>query len=173
LLLGGGSAPAECVRPQHALIERGISPAGVPWRFKAGVSNNPTCNQSPLLSVDFRLGNPDIGYMESSSSGSAHISPSFPIDATDDPLADLYEAAMYGQTGGIIARLDLQMSNGETVTVRPNWAPLRLRRRYSWLRDVRFFAFFHPVNQLVMTASLYSKDGRLIYRAHSYAGDFF
>ena len=166
-LASSSPAQAECIRSQNVMVDRGTSPAGVPWVIRAGIRNSGSCPQRPAFAHSFRLGDRDdrySGWSGLSGLSNGHISRRYPINAHDFRKADPYEGSFSGFVGGRVVRLVARMSTGEFVTIRPAKAPRRLRERYWWLRDPRFFFTFHPVDRVVRVVSLYGRRGNLIYR---------
>jgi hypothetical protein len=41
----------------------------------------------------------------------------------------------------------MEMSDGESLTVQPTLAPPHLRKRFPWLRGIRFYDVFFPASQ--------------------------
>jgi hypothetical protein len=167
------AASAFCHRAQHALIDHGTSPGGVPWVIKAGIRNGINCDQSPELVTDFNLGKPEDPYWSWESVGGIHISEQFPIDAQAVQEADPYEGFLSGYLGGKVATLVARMSTGESVTIHPERPRPKLRKRYFWLRDIRFFFYFHPTDRVATVVTLYDAKGRVIYKVNSDGGLFY
>lgn len=83
------------------------------------------------------------------------------------------ETAFVGYTGVEGTEVVATLADGSTFTVKPRLAPAALRKKVVWLRGFRFFVYFHPSRPRIEQVAVYTRGGRLIYRAKGIAGGFF
>lgn len=172
-LLGAGLAAARCTKPKHHLIGQGALPTGEAWSVTAGIRNNGTCREW-LFDLEFSLG-------EFGNAGSATGIPAgghvpreyFKLSGNDLLNPARSERVFYGYTGVEGTRIVALLENGKVFAVKPQLAPKSLRKKVAWLRSFRFFVYFHPTGSPIETVSVFTRGGRLLYRARSVGGDFF
>lgn len=160
-----------CIHRQHQLIAQGPSPSGKRWTVTSTVHNNVGCH-SWFLELDIR---PNGTARGSSAWGwsipvGGHLSSRFTIDAQDD-IGDA-SRTFYGVVGARVRAISLQKTNGEILTIHPRLPPAGLRKRFVWLRDLRYFVRYYPRGPRGKVARLLDSRGRLIARVHGQEGGF-
>jgi hypothetical protein len=66
----------------------------------------------------------------------------------------------------------LTTNKGSHVTIHPKLPPRRLRKRFIWLRNMRYFIRYYPPGQHVRVARLFNSQGDLLYKARGWEGGF-
>jgi hypothetical protein len=82
------------------------------------------------------------------------------------------ERDLSGTTSRGIAKLSVEMDNGETVVVQPQRAPRGLRRALPWLSQLRFFDKFFPADRRPTEIVAFDQQGRILGRRKSARGSF-
>jgi hypothetical protein len=160
-----------CIHRQQHLIADGRNPNGKRWTVTASVHNNGSC-RSWLFSMDFR----PSGTVRGSSRwgwripSGGHLSAKFTINAQDESAGS--SRVFYGAVGKRVKSVGLTMSKGGRVVVHPKLPPLALRRRFVWLRNVRYFVRYYPPGDHVQTARLLNAQGGLLKVVRGSEGEF-
>jgi hypothetical protein len=169
----GASATAigTCIHRQQHLIANGRSPSGKHWTVTATIRNDGSCD-----AWFFGMGFAPSGTSAGSWSGGwripagGHLSTNFTIGAQDE--AEGPERAFSGTAGVTVKTVVLTTSNGKRLRFHPKLPSERLRKRFVWLRNVRYFLRYYPTGQHVKTAMLLNSRGALIYTEHGEEGEF-
>lgn len=167
----GPSVAERCIHRQAHLIAAGRSPSHKRWTVTASVRNNGSC-RSWLLSMDFR----PSGTLRGSSRwgwripAGGHLQSNFTMNAQDEGAGR--SRAFYGATGARVKAVELTMSNGGHLVVHPKLPSLAQRRRFVWLRDVRYFVRYYPLGEHVLTAKLLNVQGEIIGVLRGSEGEF-
>ncbi len=173
LQIGAGSASAACTKPHHYPIGQGPMPNGETWMVAASIKNNGSCKDW-LFGLDYSLG--EFGGAGSGTGipAGGHVPREyFTLSADVLENRDGSEQVFYGYTGREGAKVVATLKDGQSFEVKPQFAPERLRKRVDWLRSFRFFVYFRPNEGKIERVSVYTRGGRLIYRAKSIEGSFF
>jgi hypothetical protein len=62
------------------------------------------------------------------------------------------------------------LSNNKHLTFRPRSPSAQLRRKITWLHNVRYFVTYYPPEAFVTGVSTFSASGQLLYRDRSFEG---
>jgi len=160
-----------CVLPQEHLIAEGKNPNGKRWTVTGSVHDNGGC-RSWLFSMDFR----PSGTLTGSSRwawripAGGHLPTNFTMNAQDESAGSV--RAFYGAVGIRIKAIQLIMGNRKHIVVRPKLAPLALRERFVWLRNVRYFVRYYSPGEQVRDARLLNAQGGLIGVVRGEEGEF-
>jgi hypothetical protein len=161
----------QCIHRQKHLVAGGRSPSGKRWTVTASVRNNGSC-RTWLFSMDFR----PSGTLRGSSRWSwripadGHLPMKFTINAQDESAGS--GQAFYGAVGAHVKTIDLVMSKGEHTVVHPKLPPLALRKRFVWLRNVRYVLHYYAAGERVRIARLFDTRGGLIDVVRGSEGEF-
>jgi hypothetical protein len=166
-------APAfgACIHRQHHLIAQGPSPSGKRWTVTAMIHNNGSC-EAWLLGIDVRPSGTPRG---SSSWGwsiqaGGHLSNGFTISARDENDGSV--RTFYGAAGERVRTIVLMMSNGENLTIHPKLPRMQFRKRFVWLRNMRYFVRYYPPGHHVRAATLLNSRGEVIEKRGGEEGSF-
>jgi hypothetical protein len=165
------SAADRCIHPQKHLIAEGRSPDDKRWTITASVHNNGSC-RAWLFSMDFR----PSGTLRGSSRWGwripvgGHLSNKFTINAQDESAGSV--RAFYGVVGGRVKTVELLTSKKERIVVHSKLPPLILRKRFVWLRNVRYVLRYYPAGERVRGARLFNAQDELIDAAKGSEGEF-
>jgi heat shock protein HslJ len=136
------AAPAcACGDFRGVVVADGASPSGQPWRIKV---SRPSVDKAGSRTVEFYFstglldGYEHVGYFKRVA---LPISKQFVLSANAGSDA-VGENDLSGLAGRRAVALVVGLSNGDQVTVAPQLAPERLRRRFPWLQRLRFFDGF-------------------------------
>lgn len=167
------TAAAGCTKPHRHAIGSGPIPSGGSWSVTAGIKNNGSC-ESWLFTLDFSLGPFGTAGSGTGIPAGGHVPREyFKLNADDLLSEDGSERVFYGYTGNEGARVVATLRSGKRLTLLPQLAPALLRKRIAWLRSFRFFVYFRPNEGAIEQVSVFTRGGRLIYRAKSFGGSFF
>lgn len=162
-LTGGASAWA-CGEFRGVVVAHGTSPGGVPWRIKETrlVGLDPEKPRTPYLMSNFSIGDPveGSGYDFDMPLPGPH---SFLFNANPGSYIDEYaESDLSGVTASRVVKLEVEMSDGQVLTVEPDFVPRSLRRRFGWLHGLRFFDVFFSAPQKPKLVSAVDQFGRVL-----------
>lgn len=168
MVLPGGASACGCGELNGPVVARGISPHGIRWQINASYLPHST-EDKPYLNVDFTMdaipyGGYGMSVPLSFSGGFAHA---------ESQIERSSEGDLSGIADRRVVELKMKMGNGKVLTVEPALAPARLRKRFFWLREVRFFDFFFraPGKPRLLTA--FDRDGHMLGRGKIHQGFFF
>lgn len=171
ILLPGGASACACGEFRGAVVAHGKSLYGVPWRIKAALSP-PSTTRPRAIEVHFSIGGPDgtVGYFTALP---RRLPSAFVFTAiTGSDIVDYPESDLSGVTRAKVTELVVKMSDGELLTVRPSPAPTEIRKRFPWLRGLRFFDVFFPADQRPRVVTALDRDGDVLARYASRRGSF-
>jgi hypothetical protein len=137
----------------------------------ATVHNNGSC-RNWFLEMDIRPNGTPRGSWAwgwSIPAGS-HLSDRFTINAGDEPADS--SRTFYGVVGARVRALGLRTTRGKLLMLHPKLPPPGLRRRFVWLRNLRYFVRFYPRGERVRVARLLDSHGRLIAKIRGQEGEF-
>ena len=100
-----------------------------------------------------------------------YLSNKFTISGGDE-AENFSERAFSGTAGARVKTVVLTMSNGERLIIHPKLPPLVLRRRFVWLRNVRYFVRYYPSGRRVKVATLRNAQGEMIEKIRGSEGEF-
>lgn len=165
------SASGTCVKSQRQLIARGHSPAGAPWTVTGTIRNTGGCKYW-LFGMEFVPAGKSAGSWRGAWAipPRSRLSDRFTIGAWDE--FEESERAFSGVSGARIRTVVVTTSNGERLTIHPKLPPDRLRRRFVWLRNVRYFMRYYPTGQHAKVARLFDSHGKLIHTVQGQEGGF-
>lgn len=157
------TAGAACIARHRLPIASGQSPEGEKWTVEGTIGSNGSCRQW-LFGMDFRLPQTINWGWGTGIPAGGHLSNAFDIDASDDLQEDGAWRVLSGSVPGDVAKIMATLSNGKRLIFKPRSAPAPLRRKVTWLRNVRYFVQYYPPTGFVTSASLFSASGQLLYR---------
>jgi hypothetical protein len=166
------SRNSACISPKRTEISQGPSPSGQPWRVRASVRDNGSRCDEWLFQVQFQFPNGKSWAAGMAIPPRGHTSRYFWLSALDLKEIEAGESVFSGLTNRETALLVATLEDGSRREVRPRVPPAELRRTRVWLRSFRFFVWYHPPQHRVEAVSLFSRGGRLLYRARGHAGVF-
>lgn len=155
-------AAGDCPQPQKQLLASGRSPHGADWAVTAGVHITGDC-EDWLLSVGF---NPTGSPPGSWSYGfgipaGGHLPNSFTISARDE--VEDAERVVGGIVGSRVRSIEFVMSKGSRIVTHPRLPTQKQRRRFTWLRNMRYFLRFYPTGRRVKAVRLLDKSRKTIF----------
>jgi hypothetical protein len=167
----GASASEGCIRPQRNLIAKGLNPDGKFWTVTATVRNNGGCD-AWLLGFEFVPSGSSAGSWKGAWTipAGGHLSKGFTISAQDD--VEGTQRAFSGIAGVRAGAIAVSTSGGEEFTIHPKLPREQLRKRFVWLRNVKYFIRFYPPGQHVKIAKVLNSRGEVISRAAAFEGEF-
>lgn len=157
LAVPAGKARADGPRTPF-VVARGTSLYGLPWRIRMGIE------PSRQVILRFTIGDDECGcgYF---SSFPLPVPAAFTFQANSGSGIDAFpEADTSGYAGFRVKRLVATMSDGSALEVDTQVAPPGLRKRFPWLRGLRFFDLFYPQEVEPTAISAYGRDGHLLER---------
>jgi hypothetical protein len=168
LLVLPPQATAKCTTPHSVRIRGGTSPNGLPWTVEGSIRNNGNSCREWLFGMSFEL--PGVGNWGWSTGvpPGGHLGDGFEIDASDSLQEDGSTRVFSGSVGGEVAKVMATLSNNKHLTFRPRLPSAQLRRRNTWLRNVRYFVTYYPPEAFVTGVSTFSASGRLLYRDRTF-----
>lgn len=169
LLVFAPSAGAGCIERHSVRIASGASPSGLPWTVSGSIGNNGSCREW-LFGMEFELtGTTNWGWSTGIPPG-GQLRGSFEIDASDDLQEGGATRVFSGSVGGEVEKVMATLSNNKHLTLRPKSPPAQLRRKVTWLRNVRYFVTYYPPEAFVTGVSTFSASGQLLYRDRTFEG---
>ena len=165
------SSSGTCVQSQRQLIAQGHSPAGKPWTVTGTIRNDGSCG-AWLFGVDFVPYGTRAGSWSSAwrIRAGGHTSDSFVVTAQDEVKDS--ERAFSGVSGARIRTVEVITSSGEHLMIHPKLPPNRLRKRFVWLRNVRYFMRYYPTGQHAKVTKFFDSHGKLIDTVRGEEGAF-
>lgn len=134
---------------------------------------NPDEPRRPYLLSTFSIGDPDDG----SGYGLGMplpISKRFVFNADAGGYTGEYsENDLSGITTWRAVKLQVELTDGEELTVEPAFSPRSLRQRFAWLRGVRYFDVFFSASQRAKVVTAFARSGAVLGRSKSHHGLFF
>jgi hypothetical protein len=165
----GGASACGCGEFKGPVVARGVSPDGIRWQINASYLPHST-EDKPYLDVGFTMDAIPYG------GGGAMIVP-LAFSGVAAHAESQIERTSEGDLSGIadrpVVELKMKMGNGRVLTVKPTLAPARLRKRFFWLRGVRFFDFFFPAPGKPRLLTAFDRDGHMLGRGKIRQGFFF
>jgi hypothetical protein len=137
---------------------------------RAGVRNNSDC-QHWLLSVGFNpAGSPPGSWRYGwGIPAGGHLPDRFTISARDE--GEGAERVVGGTVGARVRSIELLMSKGPRVKIHPLLPAQKLRKRFIWLRNMRYFLRFYPTGRYVKSVRLLDKFGKTIFVGRLFEGE--
>lgn len=149
------------------VVAHGKSPAGIPWQIRASRIDSRT------VDIHFDLKTPgyeDAGYFTSLE---LPLSDRFIFTAdTGSNISPYPESDLSGVASGRVHRIHVRMSEGGPLEFRPHLAPRSVRKRFPWLRELRFFDRFFANERDPLVATAYDARGNVLTRVKSNLGLF-
>lgn len=163
----GQSQACACGEFRGVVVAHGKSPYSVPWRIKARFA--PATKTRPrAFEAHFSIGEKG-SYAGAGYFTGIHLPlhPAFSFTALTGGEAEGFPG---GDVSDLvrrsIARLIVEMSDGELVETKPTFAPLAKRKRYIWLRGMGVYQVFYAAHQGVRTITAYDRSGRMVDVRH-------
>lgn len=167
-------------------IAHGNSPKDIPWTVKVSIRDNGRNCSAWLLRFEFR---PDqkpysrsweaqlgrkIPMPGSFSWGwgipaGGHLPNDFMISGQDEYEGS--ERVFAGAAGGSVKSIMLTMSSGQHVTIHPRLPSRALRRRFVWLRNLRYFVSYYHLGSHVQKVTVRNAEGVFTVRGTEITGD--
>jgi hypothetical protein len=170
LLAFAPSATAKCIKEHSVRIASGTSPNGLPWTVEGSIRNNGNSCRDWLFGMAFELtGVTNWGWSTGIPPG-GHLPDGFGIDASDNLQEDGSTRVFSGSVSSEVAKVMATLSNNKHLTFRPRSPSAQLRRKITWLRNVRYFVTYYPPEAFVTGVSTFSASGQLLYRDRSFEG---
>lgn len=166
----GEAASGQCITHRGVGLDRGHHD-GRPWRIHASIEKiekNDRCSYW-FLKVEFSPQGVGPGsWIEGwGIPAGGHL----PATATIDAHEEEGGGSIGGVVGSRVRSVVLTFSSGRRIVVHPNDPSKGLRKRFVWLRGLRYFLRFYPAGEHVKTAKLLDANRRLIFTAHNREGD--
>ena len=160
-----------CIHHQRHLIAKGRTSEEKPWTVMATIRNNGSCNYW-LLGMEFFPSGTYAGSWRGAWGipAGGHLPQSFTISAQDESEGS--KRAFSGVVSARVKAVVLTMSNNARFTIHPKLPPLRLRERFVWLRNMRYFMYLYPAGKNVKTVTLLSGCGKVIEKLSGLEGGF-
>ena len=160
-LASGGASACACGEFHGHVVAHGTSPNGLPWRIKVrGPFDAPIHRRA--VEINFTVGQISDGggyRMALWTQTVQHIL----LHALSGTVFNSYsENDLSGVTERKAARLEVGMSEGGPLIIRPQFAPLALRRRFKWLGELRFFDAFFQVGIKPRWVRILDHEGALL-----------
>lgn len=164
LLLSAAAADARCIERRSVKVASGTSPSGLSWTVEGTIGNNGGNCREWLFGMGFTLeGAGSWGSATGIPAGGSYDGRAA-ISAFDTLLEDGSNRAFVGFVNGEVAKVVVTLSNNQHLVIRPKAPPAKLRRKVTWLRNVRYFVeYYEPVGFVTGVATL-SATGQLLYR---------
>jgi hypothetical protein len=155
-------------------IAHGDSPKGTPWTVIASIRGNGHNCSAWLLGFEFRpdqrpysrsfeaeLGR-QIPMPGSFSWGwgipaGGHLPDDFTISGQDEYEGS--ERVFAGAAGGSVKYITLTMSNGQHMVIHPRLPSRARRKRFVWLRNLRYFVSYYHLGSHVQKVTVRSANG--------------
>lgn len=169
--LQAASASDTCGQAQHQLVDKGIGPSSKPWTVEGSVEDNNGCD-SWLLGMNFQ----PVGTKAGSTlwqwgiPAKGHLSDGFTLSAQDE-VAEAGRT-FYGATGARVRTAVVRMSKGKALRIHPKLPTQQLRKRFVWLRNMRYFVYFYPAGRRAKAVTLLSGNGQVIEKLAGLEGGF-
>jgi hypothetical protein len=142
------------------VVEHGVSSGGQMWTQKACPNGN-----SPELLVDIYLPQRDG---EDVGGGTSGLPPSrrlpLLVDAPGDDIGPGAEGELDGATFQTVTRVRIAFAAGPPIVVPTRPAPGRTRRRFAYLRQLRFFVVFFPGPRSPTSVTALNNAGHVLAR---------
>jgi hypothetical protein len=171
--LKGGGDHMDCAGvPQRHVFGVGPIPGGGRWSATGDVRSNGGCSNW-LLGVNFFPYGTAPGSWRKAWDipADGHLPYDFTIGAQDEASKSL--RAFSGIVGVRVKRIKLRLRpDGRTIMIHPRLPSSKLRQRFSWLRNFRFFVRFLPSSNPVGMAKLIDSRGQVIFSERPFEGSF-
>lgn len=168
MVSSGGSA--HCISPRKVEVGHASRASANAWRVVAGVRNNGSC-KSWLLSIAFRpTGLPAWG----TGTGipvNGHVPSSQRLNARD-VRGSGGKAAFLGYVGSSVGEIRADFADGSHSRIVPRLPARSKRRQNVWVRGFAFFVSYHSPESPVVSASVFNRNGKLLYRVRGEGGEF-
>lgn len=147
-------------------VAHGVSPQGVPWQIRGKQAHG-------AVTFSFEVAPPgysDAGYF---STFELPISDDFIFTAdTGSDLSPRREGDLSGITSREVVAMNVDMSRGPELGIKPRLAPKAVRAKYPWARQLRFFNQFFRDGIYPTVATAFDQDGQVLARKRSHRGLF-
>lgn len=158
-----------CTNHLRVPVERGEH-KGQSWSVIASIENDQDCG-AWLLKMRFLPQNVMPGSWEGGweiPSG-GHLPDWATISARDEATGE--DRVISGVVGMRVRTVVFRTRSGHRVVVHPKAPKARLRKRFGWLRNLRYFLRFYPKGDPVRTAKLLDGRGKIIASFQCQAGE--
>lgn len=169
---------------EHHLIAAGTSSSDSHWRAVGHIrENDGSCKPWWLWGVEIfstpkvihRAGRsikiPTILFgMEQSIPTGKYLPDAFTVSGQDQKIGS--KRVFAGVAGINIKSVVLALSDGKLVTIHPVQPPAGLRKRFVWLRNMRYFVQYYSAKSQVRVVIARNFKGRIVARVGGLGGDF-
>jgi hypothetical protein len=108
--------------------------------------------------------------MEQSIPTGKYLPDGFTVKGQDQKIGS--ERVFAGVAGIDIKSVVLTLSGGKLVRIHPVQPPAGLRKRFIWLRNVRYFVHYYFGKRQVKVVTARNFKGRIVARVGGLGGDF-
>jgi hypothetical protein len=167
----GRSGVAQCVKSKRLLLERGHDRAGERWEVAASIRANAGC-ATWLLKLEISPSGTRAGTWRwgRAIQPAGSLPASFSIAASDEVAR--VGRAFSGMTSGAVRSVVLHTKEGRALVIHPKRPPIGLRRRYVWLRNVKYFVRFFPRHDHARVAEGYGARHARLFKVLGSEGAF-
>jgi hypothetical protein len=167
----GKGVTTQCVKSKRLMLERGHSQAGERWKVAASIQANPGC-ATWLLKLEVSPSGTRAGTWRwgQAIQPNRSLPPGFTIAAGDEVAR--VGRAFSGMTSGAARFVVLHTVEGRRIVIHPKRPAIDLRRRYEWLRNVKYFVRFYPPHDHVRVAEGYGAGHIRLFKVAGSEGAF-
>jgi hypothetical protein len=164
----GGATACGCGEFRGVVVAHGSSLYGAPWRIKSILPRDSGPGYA-MFEFSVAAGG-ESGY---STSIPRPIPRAFVLTASRGSDVDEFpEGDISGITAGRVARLQVEMADGQLLEAEPLRAPERFRNRFHWLRGLRFYNLFFPADREPVRVTARDAQGKVLDRLDWRRGAF-
>lgn len=165
-------APASDTCNQRQAIATGQSPDGSPWAVMGWIRQNGGSCKAWLFGVEFTLAGrtPDTFSSGWGIPPGGHLPRGFTFSGHDRNEGT--ERVFAGAAGVHVKSLLLTMSNRRQITIYPLLPTPTLRKRFVWLRNLRYFVQFYPTGLHIRLVTARNSKGRIVAKSGGEEGFF-
>ncbi len=155
-------------------IAHGDSPKGTPWTVMVSIRDNGRNCSAWLLGFEFRPNRKPYSRSWEAELGrkipmpgsfswgwgiptGGHLPNDFTISGQDEYEGS--ERVFAGAAGGSVKSITLTMSSGKHVMIHPRLPSRASRRRFVWLRNLRYFVSYYRLGSHVQKVTVRSANG--------------
>jgi hypothetical protein len=168
LMFMAPAADARCIKRHSVKIASGKAPNGWAWAVSGTIGNNGNNCREWLFGMDFDLeGAGSWGSGTGIPAGGQFDRPN-DISASDLLLEDGSSRVFAGFVDAEVTRIILTLSNNQHLAIRPKSPSAKLRRKVTWLRNVRYFVDYYAPRGFVTGVATLNASGQLLYRDRTF-----
>jgi hypothetical protein len=166
----GKAESGQCVARHEVSLDHGEHDAR-PWHIGASIEKIEKDGRCPYWFLKVTFFPEGVGPGSWTEGWGIPAGGHLPADATIDAYDSEDGRSIGGVVGSRVRRVILKLDGGRTIVVRTKAPREGLRRRFVWLRELRYFLCFHPAGERVLNAKLLDEKGKMIYIAHAQEGE--